>query len=397
MKAKNGEGIETGWVDLGSQKTQLCLLNAPILASPLDGIMGQPTSTSLQWVDTNNAPKEQGYRVRIKAEGGDYSYREMGQNVTSYLTTGLLPYTKYYWNVQAMGNGTTTLDSEWANSGGDWTFRTQAYSFPFFDDFSTDKGWIGYQLGGWERGAARAGGGAEYGYPDPAMDHSAMPDGYVLGFAIGADYPNNLIETSVISPPVDCSGQDQVFLKFWRYLNVGAGSYDRARVYASNDGLTWEEVWRNPDLYAVTDNRWVQAIYDISSVAADRETVYIMFTMGPTDEIGRFSGWNIDDFEVTSEIEGYAIWGFIRDKYGTPVSGTEVCFKDNVGNDVTACVQADDEGFYIQYGFETYDKHKKNVIQVIPYHPAFKFSPKKKSVKIKGMDVMINFKGTRLK
>ena len=30
-------------------------------------------------------------------------------------------------------------------------------------------------------------------------------------------------------------------------------------------------------------------------------TVYIKFTMGPTNSSRRFSGWNIDDLEVTSE------------------------------------------------------------------------------------------------
>ena len=104
--------------------------------------------------------------------------------------------------------------------------------FPFTDDFSTEKGWFGYESGGWERGSAKAGGG-ENGYPDPGIDYSPSDDNYILGFAIGADYPNDLAEKSIISPPIDCTGQDKVFLKFRRYLNVEGNEYDHAKIYVS--------------------------------------------------------------------------------------------------------------------------------------------------------------------
>jgi hypothetical protein len=79
--------------------------------------------------------------------------------------------------------------------------------FPFFDDFSTDKGWLGFEPGGWERKPAKAGGGGN-GNPDPGIDYTR--EGYILGFAIGGNYPNDLTDLtakSVISPPIDCSGQ----------------------------------------------------------------------------------------------------------------------------------------------------------------------------------------------
>jgi len=41
-------------------------------------------------------------------------------------------------------------------------------------------------------------------------------------------------------------------------------------------------------------------MFDISRHAADQESVYIKFTMGPSDEAGSYSGWNIDDLEVSS-------------------------------------------------------------------------------------------------
>jgi hypothetical protein len=175
-----------------------------------------------------------------------------------------------------------------------------AQTFPFFDDFSTDKGWFGYEIGRWERAIAFAGGG-ENGYPDPGTDYSASDDNYILGFGIGADYPNDLTEEkSIISPPIDCTGQDQVFLKLRRYLNVEGNEYDHARIYVSNDGTTWTQVWENP-VIDLMDSQWMPFVLDISSVAANQGTVSIKFTMGPTNSSRRFSGWNIDDLEVTSE------------------------------------------------------------------------------------------------
>jgi hypothetical protein len=254
---------------------------------------------NLQWSDTNSSPQEQGYRVRIKPEGGSYP---VGQNVTSYPVSGLSLYTKYYWNVQALGNGTSTLDSPWANSGVDWSFTTvRPQPFPFFDDFSSDKGWIGYETEGWERKEAKAGGGGGgYGSPDPGRDYTG--DGYILGFAIGGNYPPGLpIEgKSIVSPPINCSDQSRVFLKFRRWLNAENNHSDVAKVGVSTDGSTWKTVWENPrdDL---KENNWTLAVYDIKDVAAHKPTVYISFTMGPTNWNNQFSGWNIDDLEVTSE------------------------------------------------------------------------------------------------
>jgi hypothetical protein len=136
---------------------------------------------------------------------------------------------------------------------------------------------MGYEVGGWERKPAAAG-GAENGNPDPATDHSGSSDNYVLGFAIGADYANGLAEKSVISPPIDCTGQSQVFLKFWRYLNVESNEFDHAGVYVSNDGTNWTQFWENP-VYDLTDDQWTQIVFDISSVAANQGTVYIKFNM----------------------------------------------------------------------------------------------------------------------
>ena len=182
------------------------------------------------------------------------------------------------------------------------TSTTASYTspfFPFYDDFSTDKGWSGYEEGGWERGAVYAG-SSEAGHPDPEADYSATEDNYVLGYAIGGNYPNDLlVEKEMISPAIDCTGQDRVYLKFWRYLNVESNESDYARIYVSNDRTNWLLIWENPE-GGIMDEQWTPMVFDISGVAAGEGSVYVKFTMGPTNSDGAYSGWNIDDFEVTS-------------------------------------------------------------------------------------------------
>ena len=146
-------------------------------------------------------------------------------------------------------------------------------------------------------------GGGENGNPDIGMDNSSSSDNYILGFVVGGDYANNLVEKSIISPPINCTGQSQVFLKFWRYLNVQSNYYDHAKIFVSNNGVNWTQIWENP-VFDLTDKVWIPVVFDISSIAANQATVYIKFAMGPTSSSERFSGWNIDNLEVTSDYSG---------------------------------------------------------------------------------------------
>ncbi|MBM3312482.1 MAG: VCBS repeat-containing protein, partial [Candidatus Aminicenantes bacterium] len=96
------------------------------MVSPANGVSGQTPPVNLQWQDTNTSPQESGYNVRIRPSGGAYSYYSAAANVTFYAPPGLLAGRTYSWNVQAVGNGTITNDSAWANGGADWAFTTAA-------------------------------------------------------------------------------------------------------------------------------------------------------------------------------------------------------------------------------------------------------------------------------
>ena len=99
-------------------------LRAPVLRTPINGATGQPTIIELIWRDKNVSPAEAGYLIRIKPRGGVYSYYNVGPNIQSCQLSGLLKNKKYYWNVEAKGDRQTTLDSPWANSAVDRSFKT---------------------------------------------------------------------------------------------------------------------------------------------------------------------------------------------------------------------------------------------------------------------------------
>lgn len=116
-----GYGGDIAFMTLASSRVRL---KAPVLQTPRDGVTGQPTVVKLSWRDGNVDPAEEGYQVRIKPGGGTYSYYNIGRNIASYELSGLLIKKLYYWNVKAIGNGQSTLDSAWANSAIDHSFMT---------------------------------------------------------------------------------------------------------------------------------------------------------------------------------------------------------------------------------------------------------------------------------
>ncbi|MBD3298002.1 MAG: hypothetical protein GF341_05045, partial [candidate division Zixibacteria bacterium] len=166
----------------------------------------------------------------------------------------------------------------------------------FEDDFESDLGWS-ISGGAWQRGMPLGLGGQELQYPVPDPD-AGCSGPQVMGYNLAGDYANNLGAVPVTSPPIDCSGHDNIRLRFCRWLGVERPGYDSASIAVSNDGITWTPVWGN---YAtIADLAWEEVEYDLSDVAANEPTVYVRWTMGPTDGGLVFCGWNIDDVRVVS-------------------------------------------------------------------------------------------------
>lgn len=164
-------------------------------------------------------------------------------------------------------------------------------SIMFEDDFETDKGWAISGL--WARGIPI--GAGSYGYPDPT---GGCDGPNLMGYNLNGDYENDLPETHLISPAIDCGSLTHVFLNFQRWLAVDDPAYgDHASISVSNDGANWTAIWTNG--IRITDQGWIEMAYDISEVAAHERTVYIRWTMGETNSWAPFCGWNIDAVQVS--------------------------------------------------------------------------------------------------
>jgi hypothetical protein len=135
--------------------------------------------------------------------------------------------------------------------------------------------------------------GGEHGGPDPTSGHTGN---YVYGYNLYGDYPNNLGQRQLTTTPIDCTDMTHVRLGFWRWLGVEHPDYDNAMIKVSPTGSDWIVVWINPT--EITDTGWVYQELDISEYADDQPTVYIRWTMGPTDGGWTYCGWNIDDIHI---------------------------------------------------------------------------------------------------
>ncbi len=156
----------------------------------------------------------------------------------------------------------------------------------------TNPGWT--TQGSWAFGVP-TGGGSYNG--DPTSGHTGAN---VYGFNLSGDYSNNMSAYNLTSSSIDCTDVTDAEVRFWRWLGVEQANYDHARFQVSNNGSTWVTIWENPSGYgmSIDDSSWSQQIYDISSVADGKPTVYLRWVMGSTDSSQTHPGWNIDDIEI---------------------------------------------------------------------------------------------------
>jgi hypothetical protein len=127
---------------------------------------------------------------------------------------------------------------------------------------------------------------------DPNAGHTGST---VYGYNLSGDYANNLPARYLTTTALNCSNMTATELRFWRWLAVER--YDRARVEASNDGSNWVVLWENPTTTTLSETSWTQQIIDLSAVADGRSTVWVRWSMGPTDTSTTYPGWNLDDIE----------------------------------------------------------------------------------------------------
>ena len=117
-----------------------------------------------------------------------------------------------------------------------------------------------------------------------------------MGYNLAGDYENNLPERHLVTESLDFSNQDNVQLKFKRYLNVGTSPWDYATVSIQVGGGSWSDVWTNQ--ITIEDDQWMDISYDISDIVGRQQNVRIRWTMGETNGSWQYSGWNIDDVVI---------------------------------------------------------------------------------------------------
>jgi len=166
------------------------------------------------------------------------------------------------------------------------------YSFPM----NENPGWTTQAQ--WAFGRPTGQGGA-YGGPDPTSGKTGLN---VYGYNLNGDYTNNMPEYALTTTAFDLRGVTQTTLRFYRWLGVERTQYDKAAIKVSTNGTTWTTVWQNPD-QEVADREWKYQQIDISAHADNKPTVYLRWTMGPTDSSWTYCGWNIDDVEIWGLLE----------------------------------------------------------------------------------------------
>lgn len=177
----------------------------------------------------------------------------------------------------------------------------------FYDDFSSDKGWI--LTGDFERARPRGLGGLSLGNPDPLF---AAGDTMVLGNdltglgAIPGDYEPNVgkYDNLATSPVFDLFYYNDARLNFQRWLNVA--NNDTVSIEMSTDGGTsWSEIWSN-DNNVFSDGSWTFSTLSLP-VGERQDTVQLRFNLGPTTLTDHFSGWNLDNLSVTGNYIDYDV------------------------------------------------------------------------------------------
>ena len=163
-------------------------------------------------------------------------------------------------------------------------------------NLDTSPGWS--MQGQWAFGTPTGGGGASHGFPDPTSGYTGSS---VYGVNLGGDYsvaaggPYNLT-----AGPIDCSGKSGVSLRFQRWLNSDYQSFVYATVEVSNNGTSWTQIWNN-GATEIKDSSWTQRDYPIGSVADGMPSVYIRWGYRIASGAWAYSGWNIDDVELSGQ------------------------------------------------------------------------------------------------
>jgi hypothetical protein len=252
--------------------------------------------TFLSWNETNkdaefSAIIDPGYVTipDVLSEGMIQYYFRAEDNATNG---------SYFDMVSVDGNYTSSPTSP-------YNFTIGPPPFIFFDDF--DGGimgnytgtWTHYKNGflgvdDWQAGPPQGKGGAANGKPDPATAHSGTKC-YGNDLTGNGNYEFNS-ENYLVSPTIDCTGHTNIYLTYYRWLNVDKRGKDKAYVEINNNG-GWFRLFENSTDTETIGNSWVKETINISTWANNEAVVRIRFEL-KSNGSNNYSGWNIDDITI---------------------------------------------------------------------------------------------------
>ncbi len=215
------------------------------------------------------------------------------QNVTvTFAPTAVQPYTGTLTITSDMtsGNNTATLTGNGVTA--------QKTSVAIFD-LTTDPGWT--RQGEWAFGNPTGGGGSP-GSPDPTSGATGLK---IFGVNLKGNY-----STAVGGPyylttgPINLAGYSGTQLRFKRWLNTDCAPYAYATIEVSNDGTNWVNIFTNPLDVEIADSAWTTQTYTLGSGMDNKPTVYIRWGYRVASNAWAYSGWNIDDVEVSGVSSG---------------------------------------------------------------------------------------------
>ena len=131
-----------------------------------------------------------------------------------------------------------------------------------------------------------------------------IPSGAKSLYSFNGDYRNNMGSTLwAESPSMDCSGCSGTWeFKYQRQLGVESPSFDHAYVQVTDSSGNWKQLFSNSG--SVSDFSWTQQTHDVSSEISNNPDFKIRFGIGSTDSSVTYSGWNIDDIQISKPTQG---------------------------------------------------------------------------------------------
>lgn len=168
----------------------------------------------------------------------------------------------------------------------------------FFEDFSDNSaGWtLGTQ---WAIGSTLVSSGQNYGYADPALDHTATVDNGVAGVVLGGNASTAIHSAYYLtSPAIDLTvAPGPVYLSYYRWLNSDYAPYMVNTVEVFN-GTSWAVIWQSGGSPGVQDTAWNKQFHTVTQYK--NAAFQVRFGFSVSSGAYTVSQWNVDDVQLTN-------------------------------------------------------------------------------------------------